>query len=157
MANDTSSVLLSVCGIIGIVLALVILAALLLIRVLRYSVFGMARMLLNTITEPSQEQSALDVRAQTAPRPRGRDLRAQAKSLDFDAAVAKHTGTPNVRTTPAIPDPIPVQTAPPEQPTYDQPPALGKRRRRRNNDDEADDGLLDNMFDVADDGDGGLF
>ncbi len=157
MANDTSSVLLSVCGIIGIVLALVMLAALLLIRVLRHSVFGMARMLLNTITEPTQEQSTLDVRAQTAPRPRGRDLRAQAKSLDFDAAVAKHTGTPSIRTTPAIPDPIPMQTAPqPEQPAYDQPPALGKRRRRRNNDDEADDGLLDNMFDI-DDGDGGLF
>lgn len=151
MANDTSSVLLSVCGIIGIILVLVMLAALVLIRVLRMSIFGVARMLLNTITEPTREQSVLDGRAQTAPRPRSRNLREQAKSLDFDSAVARQGGNPSVRTTPAVtPPPISVQTAlPPEQPTSDPPPTFGHRRRRRSTD-EDDDGILGNLFDNDD-------
>jgi len=151
MANDTSSVLLSVCGIVGIILVLVMLAALVLIRVLRMSIFGVARMLLNTITEPTKEQSALDVRAQAASRPRSRNLREQAKSLDFDSAVARQGGNPSVRTTPAVtPPPISVQTAlPPEQPASEPPPTFGHRRRRRNTD-EDDDGILGNLFDNDD-------
>lgn len=154
MSNENTSVLLSICAVSGIVIVMVLLAALLLVRVLRMSVFGVARLLLNTITEPGQEDSTADVRAQSAPRSTPRDLRARAKAaLDFDAAVARQGGNPAIRTTPGIPEPppIPIQTVPTEAPIYHEPPAASRRRRRRD-DGEDDDGLLGNLFD--DDGDG---
>ncbi|MBL8164883.1 MAG: hypothetical protein JNJ61_23055, partial [Anaerolineae bacterium] len=106
MSSETLLVVISICGIITVV---VLLAALLIVRIMRMSIFGVARMVLNSLTEAKDEESVLDTRAQSV-RPSSRDLRSRARSLDFDAAVARQGGDPNVRTAPtasaAPPPPI---------------------------------------------------
>lgn len=150
MSSDTLLVVISICG-IGTVI--VLLTALLIVRVMRLSVFGIARLVLNSLTEPKEEETVLDARPQSA-RPSSRDLRSRARALDFDAAVARQGGDPAVRTTPTTPAaPPPPINAPAEGQTveYSPPPALRDRRRRRRTDDD-DDGILDNLLGGQDDG-----
>ncbi len=150
MSSETLLVVISICGIITVV---VLLAALLIVRIMRMSIFGVARMVLNSLTEAKDEESVLDTRAQSV-RPSSRDLRSRARSLDFDAAVARQGGDPNVRTAPtASAAPPPPISAPAEGQTveYSPPPALRDRRRRRKTD-EDEDGIMDNLLGGEDDG-----
>jgi hypothetical protein len=70
---------------------LILFAALLLLQVLRGSIFGLGMMFMRLITEGKEEPSSVkpqSVDAQAAYTPT--DLRSRAQSLDFDAAVAKY-------------------------------------------------------------------
>lgn len=142
---DTTT-LLALCGIAGI---LIILAALLLITVMRISIFGLANLILRAVINPKDEPSRLDnttIGAQSAGnRWRSRDLRQRAQSADFDQAVARQRGqeTPSIQTTPS---PLPPNPAPPSVNLPSDPP----RRRRK---DDEDDGLLGGFVD----GDDGMF
>jgi hypothetical protein len=118
MSSETLLVVISICGIVTVV---VLLAALLIVRIMRMSVFGVARLALNALTEAKDEESVLDVRAQSA-RPSSRDLRSRARSLDFDAAVARQGGDPNVRTNPSTPS---ATAAPAEGQTVEYSPPPG--------------------------------
>jgi hypothetical protein len=140
-----STTILALCGIAGI---LIILAALLLITVLRISIFGLANLVLKAVLNPKDEPSRLDntVTAQSAgSRWRSRDLRQQAQSVDFDQAVARQRGeeTPAIRPTSSLPSPNTTPT-----PSVNLPPDRSRRRRK----DDEDDGLLGGF---VDDGDGG--
>lgn len=122
MSNETTSVVLSVCGIAAVVGVLIVLAAFLLLRVLKLSVFGLAINALRILTEPKEEPTALDIRAQNAAErlPLTRDLRSQAKSLDFDAAVARQRQTSSP---PVQPSAYSAQSAAPGQPIQPPPQA----------------------------------
>jgi hypothetical protein len=68
---------------------LILIAAALLLSVLRGSVFGLGMMVMRMISEPQKEETTVDltnVRTQSA----SDDLRARAQSLDFDATVAQY-------------------------------------------------------------------
>lgn len=142
---DTTT-LLALCGIAGI---LIILAALLLITVLRISIFGLANLLLKAVINPKDEPSRLDnstISAQSAGnRWRSRDLRQRAQQgADFDQAVARQRGqtAPSIQTTPS---PLPPNPAPP---SVNLPPDPPRHRRK----DDEDDGLLGGFVDGDDDG-----
>lgn len=111
MSNETTSVVLSICGIAAVVGVLIVLAAFLLLRVLKFSIFGIAINAMRVLTDPKEEPTALDVRAQVA-RPITHDLRTQAKSIDFDAAVARQRQEANQTTQPTA---YSAQTAAPNQ------------------------------------------
>lgn len=152
MGNDTSSVIISLCAVSAVVFALILLAGFLMVRVMRMSIFGVSRMVLNTLTDPKEEPSQLDARAQFV-RPQRRDLRALAKSIDFDEAVARHGGDPNVRTQSTSTNPITNQSLPPtSEPTDNFPSAAARARRRRRLSEAQDDGILDHFMDDGDDG-----
>ena len=95
MDNQTAIGLLSLCGIVAV---LILLGGFLVIRIMKSSVFGIANMVLRSVTDPAEVKTTT-VRTQTVERP---DFRAAAKSVDFDAAVASHKGevTPSTRTNP---------------------------------------------------------
>lgn len=99
MDNQTAIGWLSVCGIVTVV---ILLAALLIVRVLRSSVFGLASIVLKSVIDPAVDKSGSSRQAQTNER---LDFRAAAQSVDFDAAVANRKGeaTPSIRTNPATP------------------------------------------------------
>jgi hypothetical protein len=150
MSNDS---LLALCAIAGIVGILILLAAVLLVTVLRGSIFGLANLVLRSVVDPKEESSVLDGRIQAGnSRWRSRDLRQQAQSVDFDQAVARQRGegTPAIRTTSTTPIPNTlgkVDTLPPD----DEPTERVRRRRTEN-----EDGLLDGFID-PDNVDDGLF
>ncbi len=146
---EISPVVLSVCAISLVMVALVFLAAILLLRVTKHSIFGFAMMFLRMFTETKDEPSSLPVQAKAQSVQR-RDLRAAVQSSDFDAAVAKYGGDQNqvsaqsLRPGPkaVLPNtPVAPQAAPPD-PFDMPPPSLADRRRKRrhieDNDDEAD-------------------
>jgi hypothetical protein len=145
MSNESSSVLLSVCGLGAVVCGLIILAGLLLISVMRMSIFGIASLVLRSVLDPKSESSEFDARAQTAPRPAARDLRAQARAVDFDAAVAEKGGDPAVRTTSTLPE----TTPPAEPPSAASAPERRERRRRQSDEDE--DGIMGSFLDEGND------
>jgi hypothetical protein len=144
MSADTGSVWVSICGIAVVVGFLIILAGFLVVRVLRMSIFGLGMMAVRVVSESQTEETPLD-RRRTAPLPSSRDLRAQAQSLDFDAAVARRRENPSAPIPPAPSRPLP----PPDMPAG----ASGELRRRRQRSGEQDeDGILSEFMDG--DGDG---
>jgi hypothetical protein len=150
MDNQSASVVLSLCAVIGIVGILIVLVAILILRVIRMNVFGLANMALRTVSDGGEEPSRLDNRPERN-LPTSRNLRAQAQSLDFDEAVARKRGesSPSIRTTSSTPPAASAQSVPFGQ--EDSPtPDLRERRRRRPNSSEDDDGLLDSIADVDD-------
>lgn len=151
MTNDNALLIISACGIGAVV---VFLAAFLLIKIMRLSIFGLANLVLKSVTDPGEERSRLDARAQGVERPRTRNLRAEVQAVDFDAAVAQKKGeaAPSIRTTPAAPNfgAVSAQAEPP--PLADD--SRAQRSRRRRTPDEDNEGLLDGFLD--DDNDGGF-
>ena len=152
MTNDNALLIISACGIGAVV---VILMAFLLLRVLRFSLFGLANLVLKSVTDPGEAPSRLDARTQAATRPRSRNLRAEAQAVDFDAAVAQQKGeaAPSIRTTPGTPTVGPV-SAQAELPPLDT-DSRALRSRRRRVPDEDNEGLLDGFL-ADDDDEGGL-
>jgi len=142
--NQTAIGLLSLCGIVAV---LILLGSFLVIRIMKSSVFGIANMVLRSVTDPTEVKTTT-VRTQTVERP---DFRAAAKSVDFDAAVASHKGevAPSVRTTPT--------TQPPElnasafSTTHVTTPSVSpntqrKRIRRQHVDDEDDGEIFEGLL-----------
>jgi hypothetical protein len=86
--NSISPELTNLCLIAVGVGLLIFFAALLLLRLLRGSIFGLGLMVMRMISEPKEEETKVDLSGM--PQRTGQDLRAQAQSIDFDAAVAKH-------------------------------------------------------------------
>ncbi|MEZ4671895.1 MAG: hypothetical protein R3E39_28660 [Anaerolineae bacterium] len=147
MSNDTALLVVSVCGIVAVV---IILAAFLLIRIFKMSLFGLANLVLKSVITPPEEPSRLDGQAH-AERQHPRNLRAEAQAVDFDAAVAQKKGeaVPSVRTAPTVLPPARAQVAPVNE---DSRPLRPRRRRMP---DEDNEGLLDGFLD--EDNDAGLF
>ena len=73
----------------------------------------------------------------------GSDLRAQAQSLDFDAAVTKYKNQPASSSAPVSRSPFPPTQTPPERELPDNSTRL-RRKRRKGNEDDGDDG--DEMY-----------
>jgi len=69
---------------------LILIAAALLLSVLRGSIFGLGMMVMRMISEPPQEETKVDTAAIAQTQSAADNLRAKAQSLDFDAAVAKY-------------------------------------------------------------------
>ena len=72
MSNQTAIGLLSLCGIVTV---MILLGSFLLIRIMRSSVFGIANLVLKSVTDPAEVKSNTAVRAQAVERP---DFRAEA-------------------------------------------------------------------------------
>jgi hypothetical protein len=93
---------------------LILVAGLLLIQVIRGSVFGLGMILMRVFTETKEEPPT--VSAQNLPHaPTSDELRARAEALDFDAAVAKYRHNQP----PANPA-SPVNNSPPASPPHGQ-------------------------------------
>ena len=137
MSNQTAIGLLSLCGIVAV---MILLGGFLVIRIMKSSVFGIANMVLRSVTDPTEVKTTT-VRTQTVERP---DFRAAAKSVDFDAAVASHKGeaAPSVRTNPASPeiDASAFSTTHVTMPSADV--GTQKRRIRRQHVDDEEDGEM---------------
>jgi hypothetical protein len=142
--NQTAIGLLSLCGIVAV---LILLGAFLVIRIMRGSIFGIANMVLRSVTDPAEVKTTT-VRTQTVERP---DFRAAAKSVDFDAAVASHKGevTPSIRTAPTTPTPeidaSAFTTTHVTTPTV-SPNTQRKRIRRQHIDDEEDGEMFEGLL-----------
>ena len=143
MSNQTAIGLLSLCGIVAV---MILIGAFLLIRIMKSSVFGIANMVLRSVTDPAEVKTTTVVRSQAVERP---DFRAAAKSVDFDAAVATHKGetNPSIHTSPS--------TQPPElhanafSTTETTTPDLHtqrKRIRREHVDDEEDGQMFEGLL-----------
>jgi hypothetical protein len=120
----SAPVILGICAISLVVMACVLLAAILLLRVTRSSIFGFGMMLLRMLNDPKPEDNPVVI-------PRERrgtvNLRAEAESVDFDAAVAKYNSQATAQTAPPPVYPPPAQppaafSAPPAQETGYPPP-----------------------------------
>ncbi len=144
MNNQTAIGLLSLCGIVAV---LILLGSFLVIRIMKSSVFGIANMVLRSVTDPAEVKTTT-VRTQTVERP---DFRAAAKSVDFDAAVATHKGeaAPSIRTNPTASTPeinasafttTHVTTPTPDLRTQ------RKRIRRQHVDDEEDGEIFEGLL-----------
>ncbi len=144
MDNQTAIGLLSLCGIVAV---LILLGSFLLIRVLKSSVFGVANMVLRSVTDPTEVKTTT-VRTQTVERP---DFRAAAKSVDFDAAVANRKGeaASSVHTAPTTPPPglsaSAFTTTHVTTPTV-SPNIQRKRIRRQHVDDEEDGEIFEGLL-----------
>ncbi|MBA3875159.1 MAG: hypothetical protein H0X30_39040 [Anaerolineae bacterium] len=140
MSNQTAIGLLSLCGIVAV---MILLCSFLLIRLMKTSIFGVANMVLRSVTDPTEVKETT-VRTQTVERP---DFHAAAKSVDFDAAVANRKGqaNPSIHTTPATPTPeinaSAFSTTHVTTPTPDL-----KTQRRRNRREHIDDGEDGEIF-----------
>lgn len=143
MDNQTAIGLLSLCGIVAV---LILLGSFLVIRIMKSSVFGIANMVLRSVTDPTEVKTTT-VRTQTVERP---DFRTAAKSVDFDAAVASHKGevAPSVRTNPTTPPELNASafttthvTTPSVSPTTQR-----KRIRRQHVDDEDDGEIFEGLL-----------
>ncbi|MBZ0279070.1 MAG: hypothetical protein K8I60_23190 [Anaerolineae bacterium] len=90
--NNISPEALTICGLSVGVVVLILIAALLVLQVLRGSVFGFAMMIVRMLTEPKEEKPTTTISAQAQAQSSGHsleELRARAKSLDFDSTVEK--------------------------------------------------------------------
>lgn len=137
MDNQTAIGLLSLCGIVTV---LILLGSFLLLRIMKSSVFGIANMVLRSVTDPP-EVKATTTRTQPTERP---DFRSAAHAVDFDAAVASRKGeaTPSIHTTPAAPELKASAFSAPE-------PAAPKPRRRvrhEHNDDDDDGEMFEGLL-----------
>lgn len=139
MDNQTAIGLVILCGIAAI---MILLGGFLVIRIMKSSVFGIANMVLRSVTDPPEVKTTT-VRTQTVERP---DFRTAAKSVDFDAAVASRKGevAPSVRTAPGTPTPeidaTAFTTTHVTTPSAD--PHTQRRRIRREHVDDEDDGEI---------------
>jgi len=153
MSSETSSVVISICAIAAIAGVAIMLAGLLVVRIFKSSLFGMAMMAFKIVGEPKEESSALDARSQSVSRQR-RNLRAQAQSVDFDSAVARHGGKQTTQTTPTTPpaaNPFATGTTqavnPQQTDLTNQYPSLNKRRLHQRADEGEDLDFLDALGD----------
>jgi hypothetical protein len=89
-------------------------------------------------------------RGRTQRLPKTSDLRTQAQSLDFDAAVAKYRNNPNPPP-PVQVVPTPTTTTPTPQLDPAPSPKLGDKRRRIRRESEEVDGLLGGFLEDGDD------
>jgi hypothetical protein len=124
---------------------LILLAALLMLQVLRGSIFGIAMMLMRMLTQPKEEGADKEsdsprVSSQSAVRKTQEMMRARADSLDFDAAVARYRGqSDDTQAQSAEAAPPPTQPLPPTttldttQPLY-QRPLRGHRPSKKGGD-----------------------
>jgi hypothetical protein len=92
--QDNTLLILSVCGIAAVVAAVLILAALLLLRVMRWSIFGIVQGFIQPLLSPPSEQVSPPAEAYISRSPL--DLKAKAQQLDFDEAVAKYRADENL-------------------------------------------------------------
>lgn len=99
---------------------LILLAAFLLVRLVRGTVFGLGMMVMRMISEPPEEPTKVE--PAVFPQNSAEDLRAKAQALDFDAAVAKYReqDAAQVVTPPDMPPPNP--PVPPATPQQGFPP-----------------------------------
>ncbi|MBI1280861.1 MAG: hypothetical protein GC179_22245 [Anaerolineaceae bacterium] len=143
MDNQTAIGLLSLCGIVAV---LILLGSFLLIRIMKSSIFGVANMVLRSVTDPTEVKTTT-VHTQTVQRP---DFRSAAKSVDFDAAVASHKGevNPSVHTNPTTPSDLNATafttthvTTPSTSPSTQR-----KRIRRQHVDDEEDGEIFEGLL-----------
>lgn len=89
VAQDNNTlIILGVCGVTAVISAVIILAALLLLRIMRFSVFGIVRGFIEPLLSPPGENPSAPPEAYLTRSPH--DLKAKAQELDFDAAVAKY-------------------------------------------------------------------
>ncbi|HEX2906107.1 MAG TPA: hypothetical protein VHO69_04560 [Phototrophicaceae bacterium] len=111
MNDDTLAMMVAVCGLASVV---VLLAGILVLRVLRFSVFGFANMIMRMLTEPKDAPDVANVQAQTVPHTSLDSLRAKADQVaSFDAAVAQQrqeqqlddSGNTLLEPKPFVPDP----------------------------------------------------
>ncbi len=145
-SSDPTFVILSVCGVAAIVGILIVLTAFLVIRVMKGSVFGLGMMAMKIFTEPKEDIADSEIRAYSATKPR--DLRAEARAVDFDAQVARYSGKPVTPTTPANnPNTISAQSAPPLAAPPASPLARAPRPRRPHKEHEEDVDFLEDFLD----------
>ena len=140
MSNQTAIGLLSLCGIVAV---MILLGSFLLLRLMKTSIFGIANMVLRSVTDPTEVKETT-VRTQTVERP---DFHAAAKSVDFDAAVANRKGqvNPAIRTTPATPTPE-INASAFSTTHVTTPSASLKTQRKRNRREHIDDGEDGEIF-----------
>lgn len=100
---------------------LIMLAAALFLSVLRGSVFGLGMMVMRMISEQPAEETKIDLTA--LPNADTQNLRAQAQSLDFDAAVSKFRQDEQVQAQSAQAAP-PASPFPPSSPIVQPPPSV---------------------------------
>lgn len=145
MDNQTAVGLMTLCAFVTV---MILLGGFLVIRIMRTSIFGIAGMVLRSVTDPLSTEEADEAKAQVSHNPAHLDLRAQAKSIDFDAAVASKKGevVPSIRTTPTTPTVPPPLNADAFSATQPVTQPLERKRRRRNANNEIDE------FDDLDDG-----
>lgn len=104
--NDTT--LVTVCAVAALVVVIMMLAALLMIRVMRFGIFGFASLILRAFTEPKEEADTIGIQPQAAPPHLDpTEVRSLADSLDFDAAVAKYRQEQQVEGADALIEPKP--------------------------------------------------
>lgn len=139
MDNQTAIGLLTLCGIVAV---LILLGSFLVIRILKGSIFGIGNMVLRSVTDPPEVKAILAEHPHPSELHQRRDLRAEAKSVDFDAAVASRKGevAPSVRTNPTN-QPPELNASAFSTPT---PPAAGFKRRKTRpvNSEDDDDGEM---------------
>jgi hypothetical protein len=154
--QDSNLVVVSVCGLSLICVGLV---GVILFLVLRFTGRTFGDFLGgNTIggaidsmagVEPDTRTARVRAQAQRTPSPG--NLRAQADSLDFDAAVAKYRNNPNAPSAQSIPF-VPSATQPTPPPLDDSAPSLPPRKRRRGFKDEQEmDDMLGGFMDEGGD------
>jgi hypothetical protein len=148
MMSDISPVLLAVCGVLMVAVGLIIVGGLLMYRLLRFNIFGMAMGYFM-----KHQGDELESDPQIAPVQRSHNLRAKAEALDFDAALARHNK--DAQTSPVTE--AKAQTSLPDAFEGFKPSdytsrtnGASKKRRRDGNEDEIFGGMLD------EDGDGDI-
>lgn len=115
----------------------------------RFFIVGLVRRLIGGVDEYTDKDD--ETVGGYVPQRARRDLRAQAQSLDFDAAVARHRGQP---VPPTQPTDAPAQSAQNTPPTTDvDTPSLRSRRQRRRERDDNLDEVFGGLLDVDGDGD----
>ena len=114
--NDNLATLCIIAFGVGV---LIMLAAALLLTVLRGSIFGLGMMVMRMISEQPAEETRIDLT--TLPRADSQNLRAQAQSLDFDEAVSKYRQNEQAQAAQAAPPP---STPFPPSPIVQPPPSV---------------------------------
>lgn len=107
--NDPT--LVTICAVAALVVVIMMLAALLMIRVMRFGIFGFASLILRAFTEPKEEADSANIQAKAVSPD---DLHSIAQSLDFDAAVAKYRQEEKTGESEALIEPKPFVPDPPD-------------------------------------------
>jgi hypothetical protein len=117
----------------------------------RFFIVGLVRRLIGGVDDYTDDNELTAAYLNQRPRP---DLRAQAQSLDFDSAVARHRGEPVPPTQPvdASAQSTPTQNTVPT-PDTSAPPLRSRRRPRRQPKDDNLDEVFGGMLDNDGDGD----
>jgi hypothetical protein len=150
--QDNTLIILGICGVALVFMAIGAFLFFWITRSLnRFFIVGLVRRLIGGVDDITDDDES--GAAYVAQRQR-RDLRAQAQSLDFDSAVARHRGEPVPPTQPvdASAQSTPSQNTTPT-PDANTPSLRSQRRRRRNANDESLDEVFGGMLDTDGDGD----